>query len=103
MSLDFMPSPSPDNPGLFIRDPYHYSEAMLIIPPPLVQTLECFDGAQTDLDLRALLTRITGQLDVSDIASHLHETLDQAGFLENDTFARMQREKRSEFADQSVR
>ena len=45
MNLDFMPSPAPEHPGLFIRDPYHYSDAMLMIPPGSVQCLECFDGA----------------------------------------------------------
>ena len=58
-----MPSPSPEDPGLFIRDPYRFSDAMLIIPPPLVECLECFDGAHSDLDLRAALARITGRLE----------------------------------------
>ena len=44
-----MPSPSPEHPGLFIRDPYHFSDAMLVIPPPLIECLRCFDG---DLPLR---------------------------------------------------
>ena len=47
MNLDFMPSPSPEHPGLFIRDPYKFTDAMLVIPPPLVECLQCFDGAQT--------------------------------------------------------
>ena len=50
-----MPSPSEEHPGLFIRDPYRYSDAMLMIPPPLVECLENFDGEHTDLDLRAAL------------------------------------------------
>jgi len=57
MNLDFMPSPSPEHPGLFIRDPYRFSDAMLVIPPPLVECLRCYDGSQTDLDLRAVLVR----------------------------------------------
>jgi hypothetical protein len=48
-----VPSPVPDRPGLFIRDPYRYSDAVLIVPPPLIECLRCFDGRQTDLDLRA--------------------------------------------------
>ena len=80
-NLDFMPSPSPDNPGLFIRDPYRFSDAMLIIPPVLVGCLECFDGTHTDLDLRAALVRLTGDLSVGDIAEHLSTTLSSAGFL----------------------
>ena len=36
MDLDFMPSPVEDRPGLLIRDPYHFSEVTLIVPPALV-------------------------------------------------------------------
>jgi len=103
MTLDFMPSPSPEDPGLFIRDPYRFSDAMLIVPPPLVECLECFDGRHSGLDLRAALARITGRLETEEIARHLVETLAKAGFLEDENFARMQREKRREFAEQPVR
>jgi AmmeMemoRadiSam system protein B len=103
MSLDFMPSPAPEHPGLFIRDPYRYSEAMLVIPPPLVACLDCFDGAHTNLDLRAALVRITGDLQVSEIEEQLTGALDQAGFLENETFEAMRDERQREFAAQTVR
>jgi AmmeMemoRadiSam system protein B len=103
MSLDFMPSPAADHPGLFIRDPYHFSDAMLIIPPALVECLECFDGGHSDLDLRAALVRLTGKLEVGEVERNLIETLDQAGFLENETFAAMQAERRREFAAHPVR
>jgi AmmeMemoRadiSam system protein B len=103
MNLDFMPSPSPENPGLLIRDPYRFSDAVLIVPPPLVACLECFDGRQTELDLRALLVSITGSFEVEQIVQNLVETLQNAGFLEDETFARMQAEKRREFAELPVR
>ena len=103
MNLDFMPSPSPEHPGLFIRDPYHFSDAMLVIPPPLVQCLRFFDGEHTDLDLREALVRITGDLDVSKLQQHLLETLSAAGFLEDELFARMEQERRQAFAEAPVR
>ncbi len=103
MTLDFMPSPSREDPGLFIRDPYRFSDAMLIVPPPLVETLECFDGRHSDLDLRAALARITGRLETEDIARHLIDTLANAGFLEDEIFARMQRDKKREFAEKPLR
>jgi AmmeMemoRadiSam system protein B len=103
MTLDFMPSPSPEDPGLFIRDPYRFSDAMLIVPPPLVECLECFDGRHTDLDLRTALARITGRIETIEVARHLTETLSKAGFLEDETFASMQGEKRREFAAMPVR
>ena len=35
-TLDFLPSPIPDKPGLMIRDPFQFSDATLVIPPVLV-------------------------------------------------------------------
>ncbi len=103
MNLDFMPSPSPEHPGLFIRDPFRFSDAMLIIPPALVETLSCFDGSQTDLDLRAALVRVTNSLEVGEMERHLVETLSAAGFLEDEQFHRMRDERRREFAERPVR
>jgi hypothetical protein len=103
MNLDFMPSPSPEHPGLFIRDPYRYSDAMLIIPPPLVACLECFDGQHTDLDLREALVRVTNDLQVGEIGQHLIQTLNDAGFLENEEFERKRAERQREFSDSPVR
>ena len=34
-NLDLFPSPVEDRPGLVIRDPFHFSDATLIIPPVL--------------------------------------------------------------------
>lgn len=103
MNLDFMPSPSADHPGLFIRDPYRFSDAMLIIPPVLVECLQCFDGRQNELDLRAMLVKLTNDLEVGEIERNLIETLSTAGFLEDENFARMESERRSAFAEQALR
>jgi len=98
-----MPSPSAEHPGLFIRDPYRYSDAMLIIPPALVACLEYFDGRHTALDLREILVRLTGDLNVGQLEEHLIETLSAAGFLEDDNFTRMKQERVQEFAASPVR
>ncbi len=103
MDLDFMPSPFEDRPGLLIRDPHQYSDATLIIPPPLVQCLQRFDGQGTDLDLRADLVRLTGSLNVGRIQENLVSTLNQAGFLENETFFRLREQRHREFASAPVR
>ncbi len=103
MDLDFMPSPFEDRPGLLIRDPHLYSDATLIIPPPLVQCLQRFDGRGTDLDLRADLVRLTGSLNVSRIQENLVGTLSQAGFLENETFFRLRDQRHQEFSAAPVR
>jgi MEMO1 family protein len=103
MNLDFMPSPSEEHPGLFIRDPYKFSDAMLIIPPPLVQCLDNFDGEHTELDLKADLVRITRSLDVSGPQKQLTDTLSAAGFLEDEVYEQLQRERRAEFAASPLR
>ncbi len=102
-NLDFLPSSDPERPGLYIRDPYHYSDATLLVPPPLVQALECFDGQQTTIDLRAELVRITGEIQVGEIEKHLYDALDEAGFLENDRYRELKHQREREFAEESER
>ncbi|MCS6952837.1 MAG: AmmeMemoRadiSam system protein B [Bryobacterales bacterium] len=102
-NLDFMPSPLPDRPGLLIRDAYQYSEATLIIPPALVACLQCFDGERTDLDLREMLVRLTGDLRVGELQQHLVESLSQAGFLEDEVYARLKEERERAFRESPVR
>ena len=98
LSLDFMPSSDPSNPGLLIRDPFRFSDSMLLIPPQLVACLACFDGEQTTLDLRASLVRITGEIQVGEIEKHLYDTLSTAGFLEDEKFEQLRAARVNEFA-----
>lgn len=98
-----MPSPVPDRPGLLIRDPYHYSELTIIVPPALVECLRCFDGEQTEADVRATLVRLTGDLQVGEVTTHLIETLNESGFLENDVFEQMKEKSEHQFASAGKR
>jgi hypothetical protein len=102
-NLDFLPSPDPARPGLFIRDPYHYSDATLLIPPVLVEALECFDGTQSTLELRAELVRITGEIQVGEVEKNLFESLDDAGFLENETYRKLKAAREADFAAEAKR
>jgi AmmeMemoRadiSam system protein B len=102
-NLDFLPSPDPNRPGLFIRDPYHYTDATLLVPPPLVQALECFDGQQSTLDLRSELVRITGEIQVGDLEKHLFDSLNDAGFLENDRYRELKARREENFAEEALR
>ncbi len=103
MELDFRPSPVDDRPGLLIRDPYQYSDATLIVPPPLVACLECFDGEQTDLELRKMLVEITGELDIGELQDHLISTLSDSGFLHDENFERIRESCERQFAEAPTR
>jgi len=102
-TLDFMPSPVPDKPGLLIRDPFYFSDATLIIPPVLVESLTFFDGAHSSLDLREHLVRLTGDLDVSGLEQHLIDTLSEAGFLEDEKFFQRKEAAERNFANAPTR
>ncbi len=102
-NLDFMPSPIADRPGLMIRDPFRYSDATLIIPPPLVECLQLFDGQKTELDLRAALVSITGDLRVGELVEHLVRSLSEAGFLEDEVYAELERRRHRAFQEAPVR
>jgi len=97
-TLDFMPSPVADKPGLLIRDPFQFSDATLIIPPVLVEGLTFFDGTHSSLDLREFLVRLTGDLDVGGLEQHLIDTLSGAGFLEDGNFFRRKEDAERAFA-----
>ena len=98
LSLDFMPSPDPERPGLLIRDQYQFSDTVLLIPPQLVPCLACFDGEQTELELRADLVRATGEIQVGDLEKQMLAALSGAGFLEDEVFERIRSERMTEFA-----
>ena len=82
-ALDLMPSPDPRVPGLLIRDPFRYTESVLVLPPPLVPCLLLFDGQHDEGDLRAALVRLTGDLEVGPLLDHLTRALRETGFLED--------------------
>ncbi len=103
MDLEFMPSPVPDRPGLLIRDPFHYSDATLIIPPGLVECLHLFDGNGTDLDLRSALVQLTGDLQVGELQQHLLSALSDAGFLDDHNYSRLKQARHVRFAAATLR
>jgi len=98
-----MASPVEGRPGLLIRDPYAYSERVLIVPPPLVRYLEFFDGRRTKLDLREALVRSTGDLRVGHLIEQLVDTLKDSGFLEDEIFQGMKEGKHRAFSSATSR
>lgn len=97
--LDLMPSPVPDRPGLLIRDPLQFTQAVIVVPPPLVPLLACFDGQHAELDLKAEAVRVTGSIEGAALARHLVDTLSQGGFLDDAGYERLRAERERAFAD----
>lgn len=96
--LDIFPSPVPDRPGFVVRDPFRYSDEVLIIPPLLAAGLSLFDGESTLLDVQAHLTKLVGQLVPSDVIEKMSDVLQRNGFLETEEFDRMRAKRHAEFA-----
>ena len=101
--IEVMPSPAPDQPGLLFRDPYRYTEAVLIIPPVLVPALSFFDGEKTASELLAFLTRHIGHKVPDDVVDDLVKTLDTQGFLDTPKFQAMREARHEEFRIASQR
>ncbi|MES1207708.1 MAG: AmmeMemoRadiSam system protein B [Pseudomonadota bacterium] len=96
--LDIIPSPLDERPGLLIRDPMRYSTVTLVVPPPLVPGLGCFDGQQDEGDLRATLARATGRVTVAEAARDMAAALSDAGFLDDARFAALRDARTAELA-----
>jgi hypothetical protein len=102
--VDVMPSPVPGQPGLLLRDPFLYTNDILVIPPPWVALLQCLDGEHSVLDAQSLLTRLSGGQVVarSDLEQFV-AILTQSGFIESDELDRLKQQRHDEFRRASVR
>ena len=96
--LDLIPSPIPDRPGLLVRDPFRYAEAIIVIPSPLVPCLAFFNGRYCDTEVSEALLRLTGDPRVGDAVSHLARVLSESGFLDDEGFARLREKRHNAFA-----
>ncbi len=96
--LDIFPSPVPDRPGLLFRDPFRYTNEILIIPPLLTAALSFFDGESAMLDAQAYISKLAGQLIPGEIIESMVNVLRENGFLETEEFERLRAERHAEFA-----
>lgn len=102
-TLELMPSPVAESPGLLVRDPFRYAEGVLILPPPLVPCLLLFDGRHDEDDLREMLAPLTGDVDVRALIGHLVDTLSRGGFLEDAVFEAIRDRRHMAFAGEASR
>ncbi|HVR71452.1 MAG TPA: AmmeMemoRadiSam system protein B [Vicinamibacteria bacterium] len=102
-NLDLMPSPAADRPGLLMRDPFRFAEAVLVIPSGLVPCLAFFNGRYERHQVAEALVRLSGDVRVGQLIDHLADTLSEAGFLEDEVFAGLRDERTRAFADAEAR
>ena len=101
--LDMMPSPVEGRPGLLIRDVFEYAEGVLIVPPPLVPSLRCFDGQHTLKELRAEIAKVTGPAEAAEVAAHLARVLGEQGFLLNEQLESRRERRHQAFRESGQR
>lgn len=101
--LDIFPSPVPDRPGLLFRDPFRYTDEILIIPPLLTAALSFFDGESAMLDAQAFVSKLAGQLIPREIIESMVDVMRENGFLETEEFERMRVARHAEFASTASR
>jgi AmmeMemoRadiSam system protein B len=98
-----MPSPLEEQPGLLIRDPFRYSDSIIVVPPPLVPFLAFFDGANSLADLKLGLVRASGDLRAAELAPSLVQSLSANGFLDDEAFRGLKEAKEEAFRVDPVR
>ena len=88
---------------LCLRDPTHYAEAVLFVPPEAVEILRHFDGKHSILDIQAAYVRHHGRLLFREEVEEFIATLDQHYFLEGDRFTEHQQRLEEEFRQAATR
>jgi MEMO1 family protein len=96
--LDILPSPIADSPGLILRDPFRYTQDVLLVPSGWIPALSLLDGKRTYLDLQSILTRANGgHLVRGEDVQRFVETLRSSGFLESAEFHQLRETRHEEF------
>ena len=96
--IDVMPSPLREQPGLLLRDPFLYTDHILVIPPTWVVVLQCLDGAHSVLDAQAILTRLAGgQIVAREEVEQFVSVLNEAGFIEGDELNELKERRHEAF------
>lgn len=102
-ALDVFPSPVEDQPGLLLRDPFRYTEDILIIPPVFISALQMLDGKHTEGEVIKQLTQVIGRPFPVHPLHEFVEVLRASGFLETEEFDALRSQKHAAFAAEAFR
>jgi hypothetical protein len=74
--------------GIALRDPAGFTDAVLVLPPLVLDIVSLFDGEHTVLDIQEMFMRRHGQILLTERLEEIRQALDEHGFLESPSFAR---------------
>jgi MEMO1 family protein len=101
--IEAFPVETANGRALGIRDPAGYTQAVLVLPPALVEVVSLFDGDHSIGDIQEALLRRHGELIDSGRIGGVVETLDEHGFLDSPGFAARRTAIEAEFRRSSTR
>lgn len=89
--------------GIFLRDPFRYTEATLFVPNGLLPLLQLMDGFRSLEDIQAeVVQRFNREISFEELGQ-LIDTLDRSYFLTSDAFLTHQKNVDKEFICSSLR
>ncbi|MGQ9629343.1 MAG: AmmeMemoRadiSam system protein B [bacterium] len=86
-----------------LRDPYNFTNKILVVPPNIFYIISLFDGHHSILDIQSEYTRRYGNLLFSNKVKEIIEQLDDNLFLEGERFEAFKREVEEEFRRAKIR
>jgi len=86
-----------------LRDPYNYSDRVLLLPEPLYFIVSHFDGRHSLLDIQAAFARRYGELIFREQLAEIIGELDRAYFLEGAAFEAFRAGVEADFARSPTR
>jgi AmmeMemoRadiSam system protein B len=89
--------------AIAIRDPSGYTDAVMLLPVPLLDIVSMFDGDHSIGDIQAAIMRRHGELVGTDRLGAIVETLDENGFLDSSRFAERRKSIEEAFLTRAVR
>jgi AmmeMemoRadiSam system protein B len=101
--LEAFPVEQDGRSGIALRDPSGFTDAVLVVQPPLLDVISLFDGDHSLLDIQAVFMRRYGEILPRDRLEQIVSQLDEHGFLESPGFARRREAVEAAFRASPVR
>ena len=86
-----------------LRDPYNFSDRVLLLPLPLFYIVSLFDGRHSRLDVQAAFVRRYGELLFRERLDDIVRECDEAHFLEGEGFETYRAQIEADFARSPIR